>query len=49
MEYFDHLQKSVVRRRYISRFMIDGEVKPMLAVLEYLNEHKIKPNRRHVG
>ena len=34
MEYFDHLQKSVVRRRYISRFMIDGEVKPMLAVFE---------------
>ena len=34
MEYFDHLQKSVVRRCYISRFMIDGEVKPMLAVFE---------------
>lgn len=34
MEFFDHLQKSVVRRRYISRFMIDGEVKPMLAVFE---------------
>lgn len=34
MEYFDHLQKSVVRRRYISRFMIDGEIKPMLAVFE---------------
>lgn len=34
MEYFDHLQKSVVRRRYISRFMIDGEFKPMLAVFE---------------
>ncbi|MDF7669876.1 PBECR2 nuclease fold domain-containing protein [Orbaceae bacterium ESL0721] len=34
MEYFDHLEKSVVRRRYISRFMIDGEVKPMLAVFE---------------
>ncbi|XKM14245.1 PBECR2 nuclease fold domain-containing protein [Orbaceae bacterium ac157xtp] len=34
MEYFDHLQKSVVRRRYISRFRIDGEVKPMLAVFE---------------
>lgn len=34
MEYFDHLQKSVVRRRYISRFIIDGEVKPMLAVFE---------------
>jgi hypothetical protein len=34
MEYFDHLKKSVVRRRYISRFMIDGEVKPMLAVFE---------------
>ena len=34
MEYIDHLQKSVVRRRYISRFMIDGEIKPMLAVFE---------------
>lgn len=34
MEYFDHLQKSVVRRRYISRFVIDGEIKPMLAVFE---------------
>lgn len=34
MEYFDHLQKSVVRRCYISRFMIDGEIKPMLAVFE---------------
>ena len=34
MEYFDHLQKSVVRRRYISRFMIDGELQPMLAVFE---------------
>ncbi|MDF7667920.1 PBECR2 nuclease fold domain-containing protein [Orbaceae bacterium ESL0727] len=34
MEYFDHLEKSVVRRRYISRFMIDGEIKPMLAVFE---------------
>lgn len=34
MEYFDHLQKSVVRRRYISRIRIDGEDKPMLAIFE---------------
>ena len=34
MEYFDHLQKSVVRRRYISRVRIDGEDKPMLAIFE---------------
>lgn len=34
MEYFDHLQKSVVRRRYISRVRIDGEDKPMLTIFE---------------
>ena len=38
MEYFDHLQKSVVRRRYISRVRIDGEDKPMLAIFEVGND-----------
>lgn len=34
LEWIAALQKSVVRRRYIARYLIDGELKPMLSVFE---------------